>query len=87
MTLLRLARAWIQARADTGIFHIDKKEIIITGAKGEVVIRMQLRAMACLYIGAGTVVPVEYRLTFHQNAVQSCHITADTLTEMEKRDL
>lgn len=87
MTLLNLARAWINEAFDTQIFVINRKEILTDNNKGCICIKMSLTANDCLYIATGTTFPVEFKLKFRDNTVHRCIVIADTLTSDEIQEL
>ena len=87
MTLLTLARAWINKSFDSEIFIINSKKIIATQIKGTILVRMNLTANDCLYIASGTTFDVDFRLMYTDNVLSNMTIEADSLSAFEMQEM
>lgn len=86
MTLLSLARAWINNRFDSEMFVINSKKIYTTGIKGEIIIQMNLTANDCSWIATGSTFNVEFLLRFINNRLTNKIIKSDTLNSTELKE-
>uniref|UniRef100_A0A6C0J4F6 Uncharacterized protein n=1 Tax=viral metagenome TaxID=1070528 RepID=A0A6C0J4F6_9ZZZZ len=85
MTLVKLARQWINESFNNEIFVIINKSIIKSIEKGSIIVKVTVMANDCIYIETGKVFDMEFKLNFKDNVlITTVYSKFLTLREMRE---